>query len=109
MPVDTAATGVWVEPGTSDGQPLRVGIVAPPRRAPDAPAGCEVVVDLLAAGLHAAGHEPVLFVVRSDGGLVRHTWVDELVDLTDAYDTLRDCDVVHDHTLCGPFAGAART
>jgi len=71
---------------------LQVGIIAPPPRQPLAslPSETTFVLDALARGLKARGHRVVLVGHDSQG-----------------YDpdTFRDCDIVHDHTLAGPFLG----
>jgi glycosyltransferase involved in cell wall biosynthesis len=97
---------------------LRVGIVAPPWVAVPPPVygGTELVIDLLARGLQAAGHEVVLcttgdstcpvprrFVYPTALGTTAHA-DDEIGHLWYSHDALRgNCvDVVHDHTLIGP-------
>ncbi len=97
---------------------MRIGIVAPPWLPvpPERYGGTEAVVDVLARGLVAAGHEVVLvttgestcpvdkrfffdqcvgFTPTSPVDLVRHTLF--------AYEELRAFDVIHDHTTVGPL------
>jgi glycosyltransferase involved in cell wall biosynthesis len=97
---------------------MRIGIVAPPWLPipPPAYGGTESVVDRLARGLAARGHEVVLAAsgdsrcavpLRSpfesaqttDMGLT----VTELFHTIEAHAGLADVDVVHDHTLTGAF------
>src|SRR5438552_1602387 len=96
---------------------MRIGLVAPPW-APVPPAlygGIELVVDRLAQGLAAAGHEVVLFTTGDSTCPVTKRWVldeaegarmgfsvPELRHVLAAYDALDDVDVVHDHTVPGP-------
>ena len=96
---------------------MRVGVIAPAWLPVPAPAygGTEAVVDTLAVGLHAAGHE-VLLVCHPDSTcpVTRASVVPaedctrmgrasiELEHAIGAYELIRECDVVHDHTLAGP-------
>jgi glycosyltransferase involved in cell wall biosynthesis len=99
---------------------MRIGLIAPawlcvpPRKY----GGIESVVDGLARGLAGAGHEVLLAapagstcpVPRVDGrppaadgcGASEHV-VAELSHVIRAYAALGDVDVVHDHTVAGPF------
>lgn len=102
---------------------LRIGIIAPPW-VPVPPVeygGTELVVDLLARALHAAGHEVILFTTGDSACPVPdRRWVhpravgtmgtfnDELAHVQAAYEELAGCDVVHDHTVAGPLWAAAR-
>jgi len=83
--------------------------------------GTELVVDVLARALLAAGREVILFTTGDATCLVPdRRWVheralgtmgtfnDELEHVQRAYEALADCDVVHDHTLAGPLWAAAR-
>lgn len=98
---------------------LRVGLLAPPwvPVPPAAYGGTESVVDRLARGLHAAGHDVRLWttgdsscpVVR--GSTIRTACADamgssaiELRHTLEGYEwfAAQGCDVVHDHTLVGP-------
>ena len=99
-------------------QRLRIGLVSPPYVAVPPPryGGTEVVIDGLARGLQAAGHEVVLFAtgdstcpvplnwayphalgtIRSDGA--------ELHQAELAYKAFGGVvDIIHDHTLLGPW------
>ena len=96
---------------------MRIGLVAPPW-APVPPAlygGIELVVDRLAQGFAAAGHDVVLFTTGDATCPVTRRWVLEEAEGTrmgftvpevrhvlGAYDALDDVDVVHDHTVLGP-------
>jgi glycosyltransferase involved in cell wall biosynthesis len=99
---------------------VRIGLVAPPW-APVPPTnygGTERVVDLLARGLRAAGQDVVLFTTRDSTCPVSRRWVYEHAQapmgidvaeahhLVRAYQALADCDVIHDHTVLGPFFAA---
>ncbi len=97
---------------------MRIGIVAPPW-APIPPSlygGIEAVVDELARGIHAAGHDVTLFTTgdstcpvdkkfvldRAEGMRIGMA-VPELRHVLHAYEALADHDIVHDHTVMGPF------
>ncbi len=97
---------------------MRIGLVAPPWLPVPPPAygGTETVLDTLARGLKAAGHEPVLFTVGTSTVPVDIRWLyadamreqmnwtaPELRHVLEAYESLRDCDVIHDHTTAGPI------
>ena len=97
---------------------MRIGLVAPPWLPVPPPAygGTETVLDTLVRGLKAAGHEPVLFTVGSSTVPVEIRWLyadamreqmnwtaPELRHVLEAYESLRDCDVIHDHTTAGPI------
>ncbi len=97
---------------------MRIGLVAPPWGPipPTLYGGIEVVVDQLARGLAAARHDVVLFATGDSTCPVERHWVlpeaegmrigqavPELRHVVHAYEALRDCDVVHDHTVMGPF------
>jgi glycosyltransferase involved in cell wall biosynthesis len=73
------------------------------------------VIDRLARGLHAVGHDVLLFATGDSTCPVPKQWAYrratqdingtcavELRHLIHAYDALRHCDVVHDHTVLGP-------
>lgn len=96
---------------------MRIGLVAPPW-APVPPTGyggTEVVVDNLARGLAALGHDVRLFSVGDSSCPVprRHlygtaprpigTSVEEAAHVLAAYDVMEDVDVIHDHTVLGPL------
>ena len=102
---------------------MRIGMIAPPWLPVPPPAygGTEAVLDGLVRGLQAAGHEVVL-VAHPDSTVpteVRSVLprgatnviglaAAELAHTVAAYELLRDVDVIHDHTLCGPLLGPAR-
>jgi glycosyltransferase involved in cell wall biosynthesis len=80
--------------------------------------GTEAVVDNLARGLSARGHDVVLFTVAESTSPVEvrslyDTAVEpmgagapEAAHVLAAYDALTDVDVIHDHTLLGPLVAA---
>src|SRR5688572_13119549 len=98
---------------------MRIGLIAPPwvPVPPPAYGGTETVLDVLARGLVAAGHEVTLFTtgeatcpvprlhelpvaagIGAPSALeVRH------VAAAYASDVVRDADIVHDHTITGPL------
>jgi glycosyltransferase involved in cell wall biosynthesis len=76
------------------------------------------VVDTLARGFLAHGHEVVLFTtgdstcpvdrrfIRDETDTARmNQSMPEIAHVLSAYETLHDCDVVHDHTTVGPLLG----
>jgi len=81
--------------------------------------GTELVVDHLARGLVAAGHEVSLFATGDSTCPVERHWVleravgtlanpaDELAHVQAAYAELAGCDVIHDHTVLGPLWAVA--
>jgi len=97
---------------------MRIGIVAPPWT-PIPPllyGGIELVVDQLARGLDKAGHEVLLFATGDSTCPVPTQWVlpaaeglrigmavPEIRHVIHAYEAVAECDVVHDHTVMGPF------
>ncbi len=97
---------------------MRIGIIAPPWT-PIPPllyGGIELVVDQLARGLQDAGHDVLLFATGDSTCPVPVQWVlpaaegtrigssvPEIRHVIHAYEAVRHCDVVHDHTLMGPF------
>jgi glycosyltransferase involved in cell wall biosynthesis len=98
---------------------VRIAIVAPPwvPIPPPAYGGTEGVIDGLARGLVAAGHEVLLYATGDSTCPVPTGWVleeaagvgtagaaTELRHVVNAYDIILDwdADVVHDHTLVGP-------
>ena len=108
--------------GSGGGGGLRVGIIAPPWLAvpPIGYGGTEQVVDVLARGLAGDGHDVVLYTTGDATCPVRRRWTyprslgvapgdrsPEQRHVMDAYDALRDVDIVHDHTQVGPAYGAA--
>jgi glycosyltransferase involved in cell wall biosynthesis len=102
---------------------LRVGILAPPWLPvpPAAYGGTENMLDNLARGIQALGHEVVLFSTGDATCPVPRAWsfekslgvagggpLAEVRQAIDGYRVLRaaEVDVVHDHTLAGPlYAG----
>jgi glycosyltransferase involved in cell wall biosynthesis len=110
------------EPGVGR-SPLRIGILAPPWVAVPPPGygGTESVVDRLARGLQTAGHEVRLWttgdstcpVPRGSTFVTARTEVmgttsTELRHVVEGYEwfVAEHCEIVHDHTLAGPFVGA---
>jgi glycosyltransferase involved in cell wall biosynthesis len=102
---------------------VKIGVIAPPWEPvpPVAYGGTEAVVDTLARGFVAEGHDVVLFTTgdstcpvdrrfaRLEADTARMNWsVPEAAHVLTAYDELHDCDVVHDHTIVGPLLGALR-
>ena len=102
---------------------MRIALIAGPWVAVPPPAygGIETVLDHLARGLVAAGHEVVLATTGDSGCPVTRTWLfpealgvqeggslAELRHILHAYDWLdgQGIDVVHDHTLAGPVFAA---
>jgi glycosyltransferase involved in cell wall biosynthesis len=102
---------------------MRIGLVAPPWTPvpPSLYGGIELVVDELARGFQAAGHDVTLFTTGDSTCPVPRRWVleeaeggrigmgvPELRHVIAARDALEDCDIVHDHTLAGPLLSATR-
>jgi|BarGraNGADG00212_1021973.scaffolds.fasta_scaffold23887_1 glycosyltransferase involved in cell wall biosynthesis len=105
---------------------MRIGMIAPPWVAvpPRGYGGTEAVVDNLARGLQARGHEVRLFTVGESTCPVPRaflypnavapmgTTAAEAAHALAAYEALDDVDVIHDHTSVGPLlapaAGARR-
>jgi glycosyltransferase involved in cell wall biosynthesis len=101
---------------------VRIAIVAPPwvPVPPPAYGGTELVLDVMARGLSAQGHD-VLLCATGDStcpvevrwayehalGTVTATSQAELRHVIHAYDAISDwqADIVHDHTLIGPVYG----
>ncbi len=98
---------------------MRIAIIAPPWVAVPPPAygGTEAVIDALARGLVAAGHDVLLFAsgdstcpvtrafaLPAAAGTVNTGSATELHHIICAYDAIMQwgADVVHDHTLVGP-------
>ena len=99
---------------------MRIAIVAPPWLPVPPPAygGTEVVLDRLARGIQAAGHEVMLFATGDSTCRVPTRWVleraagtvatgaaTEIRHVVHAYAAALEwgADVVHDHTLVGPL------
>lgn len=102
---------------------MKVGLLAPPwvPVPPPSYGGTEAVVDRLARGLVAAGHEVLLFAPGDSTcpvPTVPHTLparpdeigitTVELAYVIRGHDCLSACDVVHDHTLAGAAIGWRR-
>jgi glycosyltransferase involved in cell wall biosynthesis len=100
---------------------MRIGMIAPPWTPipPQLYGGIELVVDQLARGLQDAGHDVILFTTGDSTCPVPRQWVlptaegsrigmavPEIRHVIHAYEAVRDCDVVHDHTVMGPFYAA---
>lgn len=96
---------------------MRIAIIAPPwvPVPPPAYGGTEAVLDTLARGLQAAGHDVLLFTTGDSTCAVPRAWefehsvgvgaggaAAELRHTIAAYEAAAGCDVVHDHTLVGP-------
>lgn len=91
---------------------MRIGVVAPPWLPipPSGYGGVERAVHWLTEGLRSLGHEVVLkgadgdpcaLWLRRGPSQTGNTGV-ELAHVTAAYEDLRDCDVISDHTIVGP-------
>jgi glycosyltransferase involved in cell wall biosynthesis len=104
--------------GAEHGVAVRVGLIAPPWLPvpPTKYGGTEAVVDRLARGLHARGHDVLLFATGDSTCPVPTAWAYaesqrarlgnvavELRHVIAAYDELVGFDVVHDHSLAGPM------
>lgn len=101
---------------------MRIGLIAPPWLPVPPPAygGTEAVIDRLARGLVAAGHEVRLVTVGESTCPVPSVWryptavepientVLELAHVISAYELVDDLDVVHDHTVLGPVVALQR-
>ena len=99
---------------------MRIGLIAPPwiPVPPPGYGGTERVVDDLARALDRRGHDVHLFTVGESTCPVRRHWLYgdavqptgsteiEAAHVLAAYDALRSCDVIHDHTLLGPLLWA---
>ena len=97
---------------------MRIAVIAPPW-APVPPVlygGTELVVDRLATGFQAAGHEVLLFTTGESTCPVPRAYVlpaaqghrigmavPELIHVAAAYDAVQGFDIVHDHSVFGPF------
>jgi glycosyltransferase involved in cell wall biosynthesis len=102
---------------------MRIALVAAPWLPvpPTAYGGTEVVIDRLATGFVAAGHEVLLFTTGDSTCPVPRAWVRaqadldllgqsvvELHHLVHAYDRVADFDIIHDHTVLGPAYALGR-
>jgi glycosyltransferase involved in cell wall biosynthesis len=104
---------------------VRVALIAPPWLPVPPPAygGIETVLDSLAQGLAATGHDVLLVTTGDSTCPVERSWiyekartgeigsvVVELRHILHAYEAVDGADVIHDHTVAGPvhadrFAG----
>jgi glycosyltransferase involved in cell wall biosynthesis len=97
---------------------VQIAIVAPPwvPVPPVAYGGTEAVLDTLARGLQELGHQVLLCttgdstcavprtsVVESAPGIGMPGSATEIRHVAHAYVQALDCDVIHDHSLVGPF------
>lgn len=96
---------------------MRIAVIAPPW-APVPPklyGGIELIVDELARGFVAAGHEVLLYTTGDSTSSVPKAWalekaegnrigmaVPELRHVMHAYEAVSGFDIVHDHTVMGP-------
>lgn len=102
---------------------MRIAIIAPPWAPvpPNLYGGIELVVDRQAVGFQRAGHEVLLFTTGDSRCPVPRAWaleesegqrigaaVPELRHVYHAYETVKDFDIVHDHTIAGPLYASAR-
>ena len=108
-------------PGVLDEEPtMRIAIIAPPwvPVPPPAYGGTEAVLDALAAGLQAVGHDVLLYATGDSTCQVPTAWTlpsavgtvgivpaTEINHVVHAYAAVHNwgADVVHDHTLVGPL------
>jgi glycosyltransferase involved in cell wall biosynthesis len=102
---------------------MRIALIAAPWLPVPPPAygGSEGVIDRLATGFQAAGHEVLLVTTGDSTCRVPKSWararsapdmmgqsVVELHHLVHAYERVADFDIVHDHTVLGPLYGQGR-
>jgi len=102
---------------------MRIGLIAPPwiPVPPPAYGGTEEVIDNLARGLTALGHDVVLFTVGESTCPVPRRWLfrlpaqpmgdrfKEAAHVLAAYQALvGDADIIHDHTELGPVLAGRR-
>ena len=101
---------------------MRIGLIAPPwiPVPPPAYGGSEEVIDNLARGLTALGHDVRLFTIGESTCPVPRQWLyrspaepigaiaPEAAHVLAAYDTLADTDIIHDHTELGPLLAGRR-
>ena len=96
---------------------MRIALIAPPWLPVPPPAygGIEAVIDRLARGFDAAGHEVLLYTTGDSTCPVPRRWtlprhaseragrsLEELRHVIAAYGAVGAYDIVHDHTLVGP-------
>jgi len=96
---------------------MRIGLIAPPWLPVPPPGygGTEVIIDNLARGLQALGHDVRLFTVGESTCPVSREYlypagiepmdadVPEAAHVLAAYEALADVDIIHDHTALGPL------
>jgi len=101
---------------------MRIGLIAPPwvPVPPPGYGGTELVVDNLARGLQALGHDVCLFTVGESTSPVRREYlyptavepigleVPAAAHVLAAYEALQDMDVIHDHTMLGSLVAGQR-
>ena len=101
---------------------MRIGLIAPPwiPVPPPAYGGTEEVIDNLARGLTALGHDVRLFTVGESTCPVPRRWLyrspaepmgdhfREAAHVLAAYQALADTDIIHDHTELGPLLAGRR-
>jgi glycosyltransferase involved in cell wall biosynthesis len=100
---------------------MKIALVAPPwvPVPPPAYGGTEAVIDRLARGFAALGHEVTLVATGDSTCPVPTRWawehaatdrlgdaVVEIRHVAHAYDVVRTHDIIHDHTLIGPLFAA---
>jgi glycosyltransferase involved in cell wall biosynthesis len=96
---------------------MRIAVIAPPWTPVPPPlyGGIELVVDRLATGFQAAGHDVLLYTTGDSTCPVPKAWVlpeaegvrmgmavPELRHVMHAYEAVQGYDIVHDHTVMGP-------
>lgn len=97
---------------------VRIALIAPPWTPvpPELYGGIELVIDRLARGFDRLGHEVLLFTTGEStcpvpkASVLPHAEgqrigaaVPELRHALAAYEAVQDYDIVHDHTVVGPF------
>ena len=101
---------------------MRIGLIAPPwiPVPPPAYGGTEEVIDNLARGLTALGHDVRLFTVGESTCPVPRQWLyrspaepmgdrfREAAHVLAAYQALAGADIIHDHTELGPLLAGRR-
>jgi glycosyltransferase involved in cell wall biosynthesis len=101
---------------------MRIGLIAPPwiPVPPPGYGGTEEVIDNLARGLTALGHDVLLFTVGESTCPVPRQWLyrfpaepmgdhfRESAHVLAAYEALADADIIHDHTDQGPVLAGRR-
>jgi glycosyltransferase involved in cell wall biosynthesis len=102
---------------------VRIALIAPPWLPVPPPAygGTETVVDILACGLAARGHDVLLCATGDSTSASLSAWAYataqtprigsmavEVTHVLHAYDHVVGADVIHDHTITGPVRAAAQ-